>query len=457
MAQLITLPAIVADATDAVIESWLVEPGAEVSAGQPLADIETEKATVELEAEASGTLARILVAAGTTVEVGTPIAVLAEAGDGDREITAVLATAADSGSEAAAAPESAGTSAPGSAAATASADNSNPASASAEGTARTAANATRVFASPLARRRARELGVDVAGLAGSGPGGRIIRSDVETAARATDGKRTQGAVTSATSENEHPAFSGTTSTDVTDSASTVGGTSADAAGYTDLPLTGMRKAIARRLTESTSSVPHFYLTGDIRMDALLGFRAQINASLERQGVKATINDLVLKALGHALRAVPEANAIWNETSIRSFDSVDVSMAIATDGGLITPVVRDVTGLSMAALCRTTQDFKARAAEKRIRQHELEGGAFSLSNLGMFGTREFSAIINPPQSGILAVGATEQRAVVVDGELTVASVMTVTFSADHRVIDGAVAGRLLTALRDALEDPMSLVL
>lgn len=466
MAQLITLPAIVADATDAVIESWLVGTGTEVSAGQPVADIETEKATVELEAEASGTLARILVAAGTTVEVGTPIAVLAESGDSEAEIEAVLAAALGAGSESAVAPESAATSASGTGATTASAATPNPAGAFAEETASTAASATRVFASPLARRRARELGVDVAGLPGSGPGGRIIRSDVEAAARTdartTEGKRAQGAAASTTIEDERPtASSGTSSTHsasaVATSAGTQTGASAGTAGHTDVPLTGMRKAIARRLTESKSSVPHFYLTGDIRMDALLDFRKQINTTLERQGVNATINDLVLRALGQALRAVPEANAIWNETSIRSFDSVDVSMAIATDGGLITPVVRDVTGLSMAELCRTTQDFKARAAEKRIRQHELEGGAFSLSNLGMFGTREFSAIINPPQSGILAVGATEQRAVVVEGELTVASMMTVTFSADHRVIDGAVAGRLLTALRDALEEPMSLIL
>ncbi|WP_241896994.1 dihydrolipoamide acetyltransferase family protein, partial [Brevibacterium epidermidis] len=299
------------------------------------------------------------------------------------------------------------------------------------------ADMTRVFASPLARRRARELGIDVRGLNGSGPGGRIIRSDVETAAEAAE--------------------SGSASTPTSAQPSTVPAGDAAGAGYTDVPLTGMRRAIARRLTESKSTVPHFYLTGDIRMDALLDFRKQINVSLERQGTKATINDLVLKALGHALREVPEANAIWNENSIRTFDSVDISMAIATEGGLLTPVVRDVTNLSMAALCRTTQDLKVRAGEKAIRQQELEGGSFSLSNLGMFGTREFSAILNPPQAGILAVGATEQRAVVSNGELAVASMMTVTFSADHRVIDGAVAGRLLTSLRNALEDPMSLVL
>lgn len=229
------------------------------------------------------------------------------------------------------------------------------------------------------------------------------------------------------------------------------------AGFTDVPLTGMRKAIARRLTESKSTVPHFYLTGDICMDSVLDFRARINESLVKQGLKATVNDLLLKALGNALVEVPEANAIWAETTLRQFDSVDISMAVATEGGLLTPVVRDVANLSLASLCRITADFKTRAAKKRIRQHELEGGAFSLSNLGMYGVREFSAIINPPQAGILAVGATESRPLVRDGEVQTASMMTMTFSADHRVIDGAVAGRLLTATKNQLEDPMGLVL
>jgi pyruvate dehydrogenase E2 component (dihydrolipoamide acetyltransferase) len=444
MAQLVTLPAIVADATDAVIESWLVETGADISRGQALADIETEKATVELEAESSGILARILVAAGTTVEVGAPIAVLAEPGDGDSEIDGLLAgvhaetassSTASSGSSAEV--EKDQTAAERLERSNASKTETAGAAAGTHADIVATSDMTRVFASPLARRRARELGIDVTGLKGSGPGGRIIRSDVEAAAESAENDSAGGPT--------HAQPSAVSPGDTAD------------AGYTDVPLTGMRRAIARRLTESKSTVPHFYLTGDIRMDALLDFRKQINASLERRGVKTTINDLVLKALGHALQDVPEANAIWNENSIRTFDSVDISMAIATEGGLLTPVVRNVSNLSMAALCRTTQDLKVRAGEEAIRQQELEGGSFSVSNLGMFGTREFSAILNPPQAGILAVGATEERAVVIDGELTVASMMTVTFSADHRVIDGAVAGRLLTSLRSALEDPMSLVL
>lgn len=357
MAQLVTLPSIVADATDAVIESWLVEAGAEISHGQALADIETEKATVELEAESAGTLARILVEAGTTVEVGTPIAVLAEPGDSEAEIDGLLAganaeTASSStaGCGSSAEVEQERTAAEGlersnaskTETAVAAVDTVLNASVDTVAT----SDMTRVFASPLARRRARELGVAVTGLKGSGPGGRIIRSDVETAA----GTAAEAAESGSASAPTHAQPSVVSAGDTAD------------AGYTDVPLTGMRRAIARRLTESKSTVPHFYLTGDIRMDALLEFRKQINVSLERQGVKATINDLVLKALGHALHEVPDANAIWNENSIRRFDSVDISMAIATEGGLLTPVVRNVSNLSVAACAgrpRTSSSARVR--------------------------------------------------------------------------------------------------
>lgn len=441
MAQLITLPAVVADATDAVIESWMVEPGAQVDQGQPIAEIETEKATVEMEAEASGTIAKLLVTAGSTVDVGTPVAVLAGAGDGDAEINAALATI-DKQEQAGGDSVSQSSDSSGQAPAHKTSDQ-----AAAEESSSPAKDMTRIFASPLARRRANELGVGVSSLNGSGPGGRIIRSDVE------------GAAASSASTAEVEATPPTT--DISANAKTVqenaAATSDPEGAYTEVPLTGMRKAIARRLTESKSNVPHFYLTGDICMDPLLEFRSQINESLGKQGLKATVNDLLLKGLGNALAEVPEANAIWSEPAIRQYGSVDISMAIATEGGLLTPVIRDVANLSMATLCRSTVDFKLRAAEKRIKQHELEGGAFSLSNLGMYGVREFSAIINPPQAGILAIGATESRPAVRHKGVEVASMMSVTFSADHRVVDGAVAGRLLEALKDQLEDPMRLVL
>ncbi|MFF8894824.1 dihydrolipoamide acetyltransferase family protein [Brevibacterium casei] len=420
MAQLITLPAIVADATDAVIESWLVEPGAEVRRGQALADIETEKATVELEAEHAGVVARILIDAGATVEVGTPIAVLAEAGEGDTEIDALLGATSSTDN------------APTAISGTDGGSGRVPVAPSSNSKAtEDRVDEIRIFASPLARRRARELGVAISAISGSGPGGRILRSDVESAACVATETIEPG--------SESEVDSGQNGNSV------------------DLPLTGMRRAIARRLTESKTTVPHFYLSDEVCMDALLEFRQELNQTLASKALKATINDLILRGLGCALREVPEANAIWNGSSIRQFEAIDISMAVATDGGLITPVVRDVMGMSLTQLCQVTEDFKSRASDKRIRQHELEGGAFSISNLGMYGTREFAAIINPPQSGILAVGATEQRAVVVNGELSVASMMTVTVSADHRVIDGAVAARLLAAFKWSLENPLALAL
>lgn len=214
----------------------------------------------------------------------------------------------------------------------------------------------------------------------------------------------------------------------------------------------MRRAIARRLTESKTTVPHFYLSIDVRMDALLELRGRINAGLEGTGSKSTVNDLVLKVLAGALRDVPAANAIWFGETIRRYSSVDVSVAIATKDGLLTPVLRDLDKLSISALSQAMADFKERAASGRIRQHELEGGAFSLTNLGMYGTKEFSVILNPPQSGILAVGAAEQRPVIQDGQLSIASVMTCTLSADHRVIDGAVGAELLAAFKQRIENP-----
>ncbi|YCH10200.1 2-oxo acid dehydrogenase subunit E2 [Arthrobacter sp. alpha11c] len=230
-----------------------------------------------------------------------------------------------------------------------------------------------------------------------------------------------------------------------------------AQNFQDVPLSGMRKAIARRLTESKTSVPHFYVSIDVEMDALLALRKQINQDMPAQGQKTTVNDLVLKALGGALVDVPAANASWQGEAIRRYSTVDVSVAIATTDGLLTPVVRGLENLSLGSVGRLMGDYKERAAAGRIRQQELDGGSFSLTNLGMYGTREFSAILNPPQAGILAVGAAEQRAVVRSGQLTVATVMSCTLSADHRVIDGAVAAQLLAAFKARIENPLSILL
>jgi pyruvate dehydrogenase E2 component (dihydrolipoamide acetyltransferase) len=303
-----------------------------------------------------------------------------------------------------------------------------------------------VFSTPIARTLAKDAGVDVRDLNGSGPQGRILRRDVELALSKPAGTATATPSAGPPAAAESPV------------APTVERVLAAAGGdYEDIPLSGMRRAIARRLTESKTTVPHFYLSIDVSMDALLGLRRQVNDGFASTGLKVTVNDLVLKALGGALTDTPAANATWQGDSIRRYSSVDVSVAIATEDGLLTPVVRGLDRLSISALVQTMTDYKDRALTGRIRQQELEGGAFSLTNLGMYGTKEFSAILNPPQAGILAVGAAEQRPVVRDGELAVATVMTCTLSADHRVIDGAVGAQLLSSLKRRIETPLSLLL
>lgn len=416
MASVIRMPSALAGATEGAIQSWLVQPGQSIEVGTPLAEIETEKAVVEYAAEAAGTVGRILVEPGAAVEVGAPIAVLLAAGEGEDAVAAALAAAGVS--EAPAAAEAA---APAAAAAASSAPVAPAAAAAAEVAPPTG---DRLFASPLVRRLARERGIDLSAVTGTGPGGRIVRRDLEGLP--------QGA----------PAASGAPAT------------VAPAAGYTDMPLTGMRKAIARRLTESKSTVPHFYVTAHVQVDALLALRRELNEVAER---KISVNDFVLKAVAGALRAVPAANAIWLGDAIRRFEQVDLAVAVAVDDGLLTPVIRAVDSRSLQSIGAEVAELAERARAGRLQQHELEGGSFSVSNLGMYGVDEFSAILNPPQSGILAVSAATQRPVVIDGELAVATVMTVTLSADHRVIDGAVAAEWMAALVAQLEQPLRLLL
>ncbi|MET4590568.1 dihydrolipoamide acetyltransferase family protein [Arthrobacter sp. 754] len=437
MATIITMPAVVADATEAALQDWLVTIGDTITAGQPIAEIETEKATVELQAEFPGTIGRLLIQPGTSVGVGEPIAVLVEAGEDEASIDKQIASAGGASHSLAEHPVPEDTEAPTTRRDTrpAAPDASQEPSRNAQG------GDTRIFGSPLARKRAKEMGVDLSALAGSGPNGRILRGDVEAAGRQ------QAATPESTPKPEE----------------TVVLSSAEAQqapgvqNFQDEPLSGMRKAIARRLTESKTTVPHFYGSIDVEMDALLALRKQINQDTSAQGQKTTVNDLVLKALGGALVDVPAANASWQGDAIRRYSTVDVSVAIATADGLLTPVVRGLESLSLSSIGRTMGDYKERAGAGRIRQQELEGGSFSLTNLGMYGTREFSAILNPPQAGILAVGAAEQRPVVRDGQLAVATVMSCTLSADHRVIDGAVAAQLLSAFKTRIESPLSILL
>lgn len=289
--------------------------------------------------------------------------------------------------------------------------------------------ARRLFASPLVRRIAAEEGIDLGDVTGSGPNGRIVRRDLT---RHTEAQQKASLPTSPVSV---PTLT--------------------EAAHVDVPLDRMRKAIARRLTESKATVPHFYLAADCRVDALLELRAQVNATAVR---KVSVNDFVLKAVASALLDVPVANAIWNGESIRRFSSVDLAVAVATDGGLLTPVIRGVEQLTLTAISETVAELAERARAGRLKQQELEGGSFAVSNLGMYGTQEFSAILNPPQSGILAVGAARRAPVVgVDGELAIGSLMTVTLSADHRVLDGAVAAQWLAAFQRRIENPLTILI
>lgn len=437
MATIITMPAVVADATEAALQDWLVKIGDTIAAGQPIAEIETEKATVELQAEFPGTVGRLLIRPGTSVGVGEPIAVLVEAGEDEASIDKQIASAGGASHSLAEHPVPEDTEAP------TTRRDTRPAApdASQEPSSHAQGRDSRVFGSPLARKLAKELGLDLSSLTGSGPNSRILRRDVEAA------RRQHAASPEPVSKAEEHLPAAPTALPQT----------AGVQNFQDEPLSGMRKAIARRLTESKTTVPHFYVSIDVEMDALLALRKQINQDSLPAGLKATVNDLVLKALGGALVDVPAANASWQSGTIRRYSTVDVSVAIATADGLLTPVVRGLENLSLSSLGRAMGDYKERAAAGRIRQQELEGGSFSLTNLGMYGTREFSAILNPPQAGILAVGAAEQRPVVRDGQLAVGTVMSCTLSADHRVIDGAVAAQLLAAFKRRIESPLSILL
>lgn len=429
MAILIRMPEVLTGATEAALQSWLVSPGDEITIGQPLAEVETEKATVEYEAEQAGTLAGLLIDVGVQVSVGTPIAVLAGPGESAEEALAAIRAGASAEDDAEiAAPETLAVDG-----VKTEAVDPDDLGVESEFTPEPDADAPaprgdseRLFASPLVRRMAREQGLDLSAVAGTGPGGRIVRRDIEGL--------------EAPPKMEKPASAPKSHT---------------AGGFTDVPHTGMRRAIARRLTESKSTIPHFYLSADCRVDELLQLRKRVNAAATE---KVSVNDFVVKAAAAAFADVPDANAIWTDDAIRRFDDVDIAIAVAIPGGLVTPVVRAVNRQTLTELAANIRDLAGRGREGRLKQQELEGGSFSVSNLGMYGTQEFSAIINPPQSGILAVGAASPRPVVgADGELTVANVMTVTLSADHRVLDGALAAEWLAAFVARIENPVSILI
>lgn len=441
MASVVRMPSVLAGASEAAIASWLVAPGDEVAVGQPLAEIETEKALVEYAAEEAGVVGRLVLAAGDTGEIGDPIAVLVADGETDADIDAALGGAAPASAQATAPATPAPQDASADAAApsgTRSMDHRPPKKAvdgpsTANGQQPTAPErGSRIFASPLVRKIAGERGIDLAAIEGTGPNGRIVRRDLEQFLEAQLERVEPEPV-------QAPA-------PVQPSTPVVGGDRL-------VPHTAMRRAIARRLTESKATTPHFYMVTECVVDELLELRKRIN---ESSPVKISVNDFVVMAAGAAFRDVPEANVTWTDEGMLEHGSVDISIAVATEGGLVTPVLRGVDGKRLSDVARESQDLARRARERRLRQDELEGGTFSISNLGMYGTLEFSGIINPPQSGLLAVGAARQQPVVTDGAVTVATVMRCTLSIDHRALDGALAARWLAAFTTRLEHPLGTI-
>jgi len=423
----ILMPALSPTMEEGTLAKWLVKEGDTVSSGDLLAEIETDKATMEFEAVDEGVIGKILIAAGTEgVKVNEVIAILLEEGESADDIGTAPAP------KAAAAAPAAETAAP---AATA------PAPAAPAKT-----DGTRVFATPLARRIAADKGLDLSQITGSGPHGRIVKADVEgaTAAPKSAPPAAKAAAPAAAAMAAGP------STDV------ILKTYADRP-FEEVKLDGMRKTIAARLTEAKQSVPHFYLRRDINLDALLKFRSQLNKQLEGRGVKLSVNDFVIKACALALQQVPEANAVWAGDRTLKFEKSDVAVAVAIEGGLFTPVLRDAEMKSLSALSSEMKDLAGRARARKLAPHEYQGGSFAVSNLGMFGIDNFDAIINPPHSAILAVGAGAKKPIIgADGELTVGTVMSVTLSVDHRVIDGALGANLMQVIKDNLENPMTML-
>jgi pyruvate dehydrogenase E2 component (dihydrolipoamide acetyltransferase) len=428
------MPALSPTMEEGTLAKWLVKEGDTVKSGDIMAEIETDKATMEFEAVDEGIMGKILVAEGTAgVKVNTAIAVLLEEGE-DASATGEASKAA--APKATAPKAEAAASAPASAAATSAPATPKPAGA-------------RVFASPLARRIAAERGIDLGQITGSGPHGRIVKSDVE-GAKASSPAFAPAAAAPAPAASSAPAMATGASADQ------VKKMFADRE-YTEVTLDGMRKTIAARLTEAKQTIPHFYLRRDVQLDNLMAFRATLNKQLEGRGVKLSINDFIIKACANALQAVPDCNAVWAGDRILKLKPSDVAVAVAIEGGLFTPVLRDAHQKTLSALSAEMKDLATRAKTKKLAPHEYQGGSFAISNLGMMGIDNFDAVINPPHGSILAVGAGVKKPVVNGaGEIVVATVMSMTLSVDHRVIDGALGAAFLAAVINNLENPMSML-
>ncbi len=450
----ILMPALSPTMEEGTLAKWLVKEGDTVSSGDLLAEIETDKATMEFEAVDEGTIGRIIVAAGTEgVKVNAPIAVLLEDGESADDIGEVSEAPKEGASSHAAPAEP------------------TPATEPQKGYGREAGGAdevprknaaedasevdgARVFATPLARRIAKDKGIDLKDVKGSGPRGRIVKADIEgfepSKAAAPKAEAAVAGAPGKTADGSKPTMpAGMTADQVRKMY--------EGRETEEVPLDGMRRTIAARLTEAKQTIPHFYLRRDIRLDALMSFRGQLNEQLSAKGVKLSVNDFIIKASALALQEVPEANAVWAGDRMLRLKPSDVAVAVAIDGGLFTPVLKDAHLKSLSALSAEMKDLAARAKARKLAPSEYQGGSFAISNLGMFGIDNFDAVINPPHGSILAVGAGVRKPVVgEDGALISATVMSVTLSVDHRVIDGALGARFLDAIKRNLENPMMML-
>ena len=435
MATEILMPALSPTMEEGTLAKWLVKEGDTVSSGDLLAEIETDKATMEFEAVDEGIIGKILVAEGSEhVAVNTAIAILIEEGE----------TLPDS---ATAAPQPAVQATP---EPTSNASASVPQNSPASQSNVQATAGARVFATPLARRLAADKGIDLSTIAGTGPNGRIVKADVLSASASP-----KAAVVATASFTQ-----GQTAT----AAPVATGASSDAVkklyegrDYSEVSLDGMRKTIAARLSESKQTIPHFYLRRDINIDALMSLRAMVNKDLSKRNVKLSVNDFIIKACALALQNVKTANVVWAGDRVLQFDASDIAVAVAIDGGLITPVLRDAEQKSLSVLSAEMKDLAARARDKKLMPQEYQGGSFSISNLGMYGIDNFDAVINPPHAAILAVGAGKKKPILKeDGELGSATIMSVTLSVDHRAVDGALGALLLDDIVKNLENPFVLM-
>jgi pyruvate dehydrogenase E2 component (dihydrolipoamide acetyltransferase) len=446
MATELKMPALSPTMEEGTLAKWLVKEGDTVSSGDILAEIETDKATMEFEAVDEGTVAKILVPEGTDgVKVGTAIALITAEGEDATSAAPAPAPASAPAAEAAKSseqpkqPEQAPARAEQAVAATAPAPVETPAATAQPAVAQDGAE--RIKASPLARRLAQAQGIDLASLKGSGPGGRIVRADLGQAAggamaQPAPAAQASAAPAAATAAPAQPSF-----TDIPHEA---------------VKLSNMRKTIARRLSEAKREIPHIYLTVDVRLDALLKLRGELNGSLAERGVKLSVNDMLIKALALALEAVPECNVSFAADQLIMYKRADISVAVSIPGGLITPIVQDAAAKSLSRISTEVGDLAARAKEGKLAPNEYQGGTASISNMGMYGIKQFDAVINPPQAMILAIGAGEKRPYVDGDQLTVATVMSATGSFDHRAIDGADGARFMKAFKELVENPLGLV-